>query len=176
MIEMLARAGNHGQVKLVRNKSMGDVRDRAALKQAVQDKMMALEARELATAVAHHEAFLKESALDDREGHDKDDIVASRGNADLAAAFDAPVFSHNAKIDAIENMDFALTDTVAPGALVSFGGRHFIIAVSTLRFDVDGVTYMGISTQSPIFKAMDGLKAGDSFTFNGQDIEIQDVL
>ncbi|WP_146344488.1 hypothetical protein [Falsiphaeobacter marinintestinus] len=150
--------------------------DRAALKKAVHDKMLSLEEAELAAAQAHYEAFLKESRLDDREVHDKDDMVGARENADLAAAFDHPVQAHHAKIDVIENLDFSLTDTVRPGAMVVFQDRSFIIAVSTTRFDVDGVTYMGISTGSPIYKAMTGLKAGDVFDFNGKEYDIQDVL
>lgn len=150
--------------------------DRAALKQAIHDKIMSLEEAELASAIAHYEAFLKESQLDEREGHDKDDLVGARESADLAAAFDHPVQAHHAKIDVLENLDFALTDTVQPGAVVRFNGRNFVIAVSTARFEVDGQTYMGISQQSPIYKAMVGLEAGDCFVHNGTEIELQDVL
>lgn len=150
--------------------------DRAALKKSVHDCLMSLEEAELATAIAHYEAFLQNSQLDAREVHDKDDFVASRENADLAVAFDTPVQTHHAKIDAIENTDFSLMDVVGPGAVVKFGDRRFIVCISTTRFDVGGVTYMGISTQSPIYRAMAGLKAGESFSFNGRDLEIQDVL
>jgi transcription elongation GreA/GreB family factor len=150
--------------------------DRAALKKTVHDRLMSLEEAELATAIAHYEAFLQNSQLDAREVHDKDDIVASRENADLAAAFDTPVQTHHAKIDAIENTDFSLVDVVGPGAVVMFSDRRFIVCVSTTRFDVDGITYMGISTQSPIYRAMAGLEAGESFSFNGRELEIQDVL
>lgn len=150
--------------------------DRAALKKAVHDKLMSLEEAELAAAKAHYESFLRESQLDGREAHDKDDIADARENADLAAAFDHPVHTHHAKIDAIENTDFSLTDTVAPGAVVAFNNRHFIVVVSTTKFDCNGTTYMGISTQSPIYKAMEGLKAGDTFTFNGRDIVLSDVM
>lgn len=150
--------------------------DRAAQKQAVHDKLMSLEAAELAAAKAHYEAFLKEAQLGDREVHDKDDLVASRESRDLAAAFDAPVQAHHAKIDVIENTDFALTDTVGPGAVVSFGGRNFVVCVSTTRFEVDGKTYMGISMQSPIYLAMKDLRAGESFAHNGQDFEIEDIM
>jgi len=155
---------------------MTDLQDRAARKKAIHDRLLSLEEKELATAITHYEAFLKESRLDDRETHDKDDIAGARESADLAAAFDHPVQAHHAKIDVIENLDFALTDTVQPGAAVSFNGRHFIVAVSTTRFDVNGETFMGISTQSPIFQAMKGLQEGDMFTFNGQEIEIEEVL
>lgn len=151
-------------------------RDRAALKAAIRDRMMSLEAAELDAAKAHYEAFMAESMLDGREVLDKDDLAVSRENADLAAAFDHPVQTHHAKIDLLENLDFSPKDTVEPGAVVEFGGRRFVVAVSTNRFDLDGVTYMGISPQSPIYKAMAGLGAGDIFTFNGKEIEIEDVL
>lgn len=150
--------------------------DRAALKQSIADRLMSLEAEELETAIAHYDAFLKDSKLDDREMHDKDDIAGAAENLELAAAFDHPVQAHHAKIDVIENTDFALTDTVGPGAVVILGDRRFIVAVSTARFDFDGDTYMGISLQSPIYKAMAGLEAGDSFTLNGRELEIEDVL
>ena len=151
-------------------------KDPAARKKAIVDRLMSLEAQELATAQAHYDAFLRDSQLDDREGHDKDDIAASRENADLAAAFDAPVHAHHAKIDVIENTDFTLTDTVSPGAVIRFNNRSFVVCVSTTRFEVDGRTYMGISTQSPIYLAMAGLQQGDFFTHNGTEFEVQEVL
>jgi transcription elongation GreA/GreB family factor len=150
--------------------------DTAARKKAIIDRLMSLEEQELATAQAHYDAFLKDSQLDDREGHDKDDIAASRENADLAAAFDAPVHAHHAKIDVIENTDFSVTDKVQPGAVVKFNNRRFVVCVSTARFDVDGKTYMGISTQSPIYLSMVGLQEGDVFTHNGTEFEVQEVL
>ncbi|MEY8830351.1 hypothetical protein AB9K34_18395 [Sedimentitalea sp. XS_ASV28] len=150
--------------------------DPAALKKALRDKLMTLEEGELAEAKAHYESFLREAQLDDREAHDKDDIADARENADLAAAFDHPVHAHHAKIDVIENTDFSVTDRVRPGAVVSFNGRHFVVVVSTTKFECNGVTYMGISTQSPIYKAIDGLGKGDRFTFNGSEITLDDVM
>ncbi len=150
--------------------------DREALKKAVHDRLMSLEEAELAAAKAHYESFLRDSRLDDREAHDKDDIADARESADLAAAFDHPVHAHHAKIDAIENTDFSVTDVVKPGAVVSFNNRHFVVIVSTAKFDCDGVTYMGISTQSPIYKVLDGLRAGDSFVFNGREMTLDDVF
>lgn len=155
---------------------MSNPQDRAARKKAVYEKLLSLESAELANAIAHLDEYMKDSILDERSVRDKDDLVASNENVDLAAAFSHPVQTHHAKVDVIENLDASLTDTVRPGALVSFDGRNFIVAVSTGRFEVDGETYMGISEQSPIYKAMDGLQAGEVFTFNGKEIEIQDVL
>ncbi|MDF1717274.1 MAG: hypothetical protein P1U75_11485 [Antarcticimicrobium sp.] len=154
---------------------MSTSQDRAALKKAVYDRLLSLESEELASAVAHYEAHMKESVLDDREGHDNDELAGSTEEVGLAAAFHHPVMTHHAKVDVIENLDFTPTDTVRPGAIVTLDGRHLIVAVSTARFEVGGVTYMGISPESPIYKAMDGLQAGDSFAFQGREIEIEDV-
>ncbi len=150
--------------------------DRAALKQAIQGKMLALEEAELATAKEHYERFLHEAQLGDREQHDNSDIAEARENADLAAAFDHPVHDHQAKLAAIAALDFSETDTVGPGAVVAFNNRHFVVSVSTTKFDCEGDTYMGISLQSPIYQAMAGLKAGDTFDFNGRTMTVQDVI
>ncbi len=155
---------------------MSNSQDRAALKKAVYDRLLSLESDELASAQAHFEAHMKDSVLDARSVRDTDDLVASNEEVGLAAAFSHPVQAHHAKVDVIENLDFAPTDTVRQGAIVTLDGRHLIVAVSTARFEVGGETYMGVSPESPIFKAMEGLQAGDSFAFQGKDIEIEDVL
>jgi len=41
---------------------------------------------------------------------------------------------------------------------------------------LDGETFYAISPQVPIFQAMRGKKAGDTFIFNGQTFEIKDVF
>jgi hypothetical protein len=155
---------------------MSTPRNRAAFKQAVQDKMLALEASELATAIEHYERFLRESVLDGREAHDTSQLAEARENADLAAAFDHPVHAHQAKIDAIEATDFSVTDTVRPGAVVAFNKRRFVVAVSTTQFELEGETYMGISVQSPIYKVIDGLQVGETFAHNGREITLDEVI
>ena len=149
---------------------------RTTLKQAIHNKMQALEETELATAKSHYERFLAEAQVHGREQFDNSDIAGARENADLAAAFDHPVHTHQAKIAAIAATDFSETDTVRPGAVVAFDNRSFVVAVSTTKFDCDGTTYMGISPQSPIYKAMAGLQAGETFQFNGRDVLLQDVI
>ena len=150
--------------------------DRQALKSALRDRMLSLEAAELTAAVEHYERFMKDAQLDLREQYDNSEIAEARENADLAAAFDHPVKDHHSKIDVLENLDFSVTDKVGPGAVVSFGTRHVVISVSTAEFDHEGVTYMGISPQSPIYNAMKGLEEGDSFTFHGKEVVLDEVF
>lgn len=150
--------------------------DRTAFKAALQTRMLELEAAELASAQAHYERFLNEAKLDGREQYDNSDIAEARENADLAAAFDHPVKDHHAKIDVLENLDFSARDMIGPGAVVRLGKRRFVVSVSTSEFEFEGATYMGISQQSPIYKAMDGLQAGDEFDFNGRSVTVDEVF
>lgn len=150
--------------------------DRTALKTALRARMLELESAELASAQAHYARFLAEAKLSEREQHDTSDIAEARENADLAAAFDHPVKDHHAKIDVLENLDFAVRDTIGPGAVVRLGKRRFVVSVATAEFDFDGATFMGISQQSPIYKAMEGLQAGEAFDFNGRSITVDEVF
>lgn len=145
-------------------------------KQALKDAMLALEAAELQEAREHYEAYLKESRLAANEPHERDEMATARIAADLAHGFDAPIHDHEAKIAALRDMDFAPRDTVGPGAVVSWGGRSFVVAVATKRFEVAGETYMGISMDSPVYRKIDGLQAGDTFEMNGVEIAVDQVL
>lgn len=150
--------------------------DRTALKTALRARMLELESAELASAQAHYARFLAEAKLSEREQHDTSDIAEARENADLAAAFDHPVKDHHAKIDVLENLDFAVRDTIGPGAVVRLGKRRFVVSVATAEFDFDSATFMGISQQSPIYRAMEGLQAGEAFEFNGRSITVDEVF
>lgn len=150
--------------------------DRAALKQKLHERMKALEEAELAAAIEHYEAHMADSRLDGREQHDNDDIADSVADLNLAQGFEHPVEEHQAKIAVIRDLDLSPSDVVRPGAAVVVGGKHFIVSVATARFDCEGETWMGISTQSPIYRAMDGLAAGESFELGGREMVIDAVF
>jgi hypothetical protein len=65
---------------------------------------------------------------------------------------------------------------VEEGAIIKLGGRYFVISVSTGKFSCDGNEVMGISTQAPIYPAIEDKRAGDSFTFDGRSLVIEDVI
>lgn len=145
-------------------------------KTALKARMLELEQAELDHAVEHYEQFLKDARLDEREAHDRDEYAAARMNADLAHAFDHPVHEHEAKISVIKKLDFGPKTEVAQGAVIGFSGRHFVVAVSTRRFEFAGQEYMGISVDSPLYKKIAGLVAGDKFSMGGAEITLDEVL
>ncbi|WP_158968903.1 hypothetical protein [Chachezhania sediminis] len=151
-------------------------KDRAALKAAIYDRMMALEAHELEVAKEHYRAYLSDAVMGEGAQQDRSAVAEATESLDLAHSFDHPVQTHQAKVDALENLDFGLKSEVMAGAVVSFSGKNFVVAVSTDAFEVGGERYMGISEQSPIYRAMQGLAEGDSFAFNGKDVMLDQVF
>ncbi len=66
--------------------------------------------------------------------------------------------------------------TVEFGAVVITNKQKLFVSVGMGKIMLDGETYYAISPKVPIFDAMRGKKAGDTFVFNGQTFEIKEVF
>jgi transcription elongation GreA/GreB family factor len=66
-------------------------------------------------------------------------------------------------------------DKVEFGAMVETNKQNMFIVVGIGKVEVDDQTFYVISKNVPIYKAMEGLKKGDTFEFNNMKFEIQDV-
>lgn len=65
--------------------------------------------------------------------------------------------------------------TVQSGAVVQTDRRNFIIGPSIEEFQSEGVDYLGLSVQAPLFSALNGRRKGDKVHFKGTDYLIVDV-
>lgn len=65
---------------------------------------------------------------------------------------------------------------VGPGAIVITDKAVFFVSVSIERFSVDGETFFGISTKSPLYLTMKGLPPGSIFQHNGIIYEVIDIF
>jgi hypothetical protein len=68
-----------------------------------------------------------------------------------------------------------LKDKVEFGAIVISDTSKFIIAISAGKIEMDGAVYYAISPAVPLYKAMEGLKPGESFEFNGRKQTIKEL-
>ncbi|MEI7596612.1 MAG: hypothetical protein WCK02_12750 [Bacteroidota bacterium] len=81
------------------------------------------------------------------------------------------------EITLIEKIDPDLIcKTVVFGAVVKTTNQNMIIATGLGKIIVDGETFYSISTAVPIYKTIQGLKKGDSYSFQGKNYKIIDVL
>lgn len=80
------------------------------------------------------------------------------------------------EMEFLKNLDVSKEyETIEPGAVVVTEKMTFYICVSIEEFEVDGSKLFGISTKAPLYLEMNGLKTGDSFSFNKQSYIIKDV-
>jgi hypothetical protein len=66
-------------------------------------------------------------------------------------------------------------DQAVLGAVVVTNLHTFFISVSTEQFQVNDKTYVGLSTQSPLFQAMHAKRKGQKFAYNGITYKINDI-
>jgi len=67
-------------------------------------------------------------------------------------------------------------DHVALGSIVKTDKRIFYPSVSIERFETDGQTLYGISEKAPLYQAMKGKRAGETFRYRDEEYKILDVF
>lgn len=71
---------------------------------------------------------------------------------------------------------FAEKKEVGPTTVIKTNELNLVVAVAQRTFEVGGKKYNGISVESPIYEALKGKSAGDTVEFNGQKLEIKEVI
>lgn len=70
----------------------------------------------------------------------------------------------------------AIKMSVAPGSIILTPDMNYFIAVSMGQIEAGGMKFMCMSPAVPLYKVLQGLKAGDKTTFNNKTIIISDVF
>ncbi len=69
-----------------------------------------------------------------------------------------------------------LCEQVEFGAVVITDKQKMFISVAMGKVTIENETYYVISTQVPVYKAMQGLKKGETFTINNNQFKIIDLF
>ena len=69
-----------------------------------------------------------------------------------------------------------LKEKVEFGAIIVSDTTKYVIAISSGKIECNDDVYYAISPAVPLYKAMEGLKAGDSFEFNGKRQVIKELF
>ncbi len=80
------------------------------------------------------------------------------------------------ELDILKAMNYDETfDQVRMGAVIETNQGNFFVAVPATQFEVEGKTYKGISTRSPLYEALQGRGRGDSVDLNGNRFIIDEI-
>jgi hypothetical protein len=77
------------------------------------------------------------------------------------------------RLSRTEHADYSRVES---GAVVVTDRNTIFVSVSIEQFEVDGEPLVGVSTSSPLYQAMKGLKKGDTFQCMGIDYKITDIF
>lgn len=138
----------------------------AAAKQRVKDALTALSAAQVQASAETVAVEGSAAELDQESAFRVDDQSQSDEDGELRGLNDAVEERQQANLAQVEALDFGPKTVVEPGAIIAFGGDHYVVGVVASAFESDGVTYEGIAADSPIYAAIEGLEQGATFTFN----------
>ena len=142
-------------------------------KQRIRETLLGLEADGLRATASAYEEYFASARLDRSEPIEADEHAQAVFARDLAAAVDHPVHDHAENLEKLRTTDFGPKSVVDEGAVVRIGNRNLVVSVPTAAFVCDGEEFMGISTRAPIFEAIQGKRAGESFCFNGREMVVE---
>lgn len=117
--------------------------------------------------------------IGNEESYDSEDTANNSAKATEINELNNLLEFANSELATLENLKTHLTlplDLVALGAIVATNHHTFFVSASLERFQVEGRIYVGISTSSPIYQAMEGKSKGQTFTFKGRKYKINDVF
>jgi hypothetical protein len=67
-------------------------------------------------------------------------------------------------------------EKVEPGSIVVTDKDIFFVSASIERFEVDGKSVFGLSTEAPLYKVMEGKKEGESFSYKDNVYKIKEIF
>jgi peroxiredoxin/transcription elongation GreA/GreB family factor len=137
--------------------------------------ILQLETLSIAESRDLYQSHLDTARLDLSEPNDQGQRSQQEQSAVEAQAFEDQSHLHQKHRNVIEALPLGRTAVVQPGAVVNVNNRYFVIAVPTQMISIDGIDIIGISIESPLYEAMAGLGAGETFEFRQKTFVVTDV-
>lgn len=142
----------------------------------LKNTMLNLEARKLAYTKQAYVDYLHDSAPDYSEARDHGEFSLRFNDAEIAQAFECPLHSYEDAISTIDAIDFGPKTRVEPGAVIQLEGKWFVVGAATAPFTCQGTTYLGISTQAPVYQCLEGKRAGETCKWNDKELQLNAVF
>ena len=79
-------------------------------------------------------------------------------------------------LDQINNTEVRQSSVSLGSVVITSSSPHFYVAISAGKIIIDEVEYIALAPQSPIGKALLGLKVNDTFTYNNKNCMVKDIL
>ena len=144
-------------------------------KQAIKNYLLQAEMDKVNTTNNNYESYLKSNKIDGEQVIDLDDQSHLHESDELASSLDKQVHLHEQSLENIRGLNFDSKSEVVPGAIVETNNVNFVIGVSSPMFELEGKKFIGVSTEAPIYKCMEGKGPGDECVYNKSSFKIVSI-
>jgi hypothetical protein len=124
-------------------------------------------------------ALTETEGLGNEESYDNSDVAAGSQKTMEINTINSLLEFAETELKVLETIKHNLEKrrrNVSLGAIVFTDRNTFFISASLEHFTVEGNKYLGISTKSPLYSAMEGKKVGDSFEYKDKRYIIKDIF
>lgn len=144
-------------------------------KEILRREFLKLENKNLIYSENAYKLYLSQAKLDNGSTIDQHDHSLAKQAGILAEHFECPIHNHEVAIEKLTKLDLQKKAEVEPGALIKFNNKYFLIGIASGSVTVNNQNFIGLSTNAPIYKEIEGRTKGEEFVFNGKTIKIEDV-
>ncbi len=121
----------------------------------------------------NQQADMREAAKSNEEGENLFDDGKVDQSINRVEAKASAVEALQREINLLRGLDsIKANENIQLGDVIQTNHGNFFVAVPEEAFTVEGITYRGISTESPLFRALAGKSDGDTVTVNGTEFEL----
>jgi hypothetical protein len=121
------------------------------------------------------EQFKGVTDLDEESTREVDDFAQQSTSEDIENRIGIQFESAKGLLNILNDLDLSPKTDVCPGAVVITNKAKFFVSIPNSSIEVDGTTFIGISTDAPLYYFMKGKKKGDSFKYGKTSYEIKDL-
>ena len=139
----------------------------------IRETLLAMERADIAAAQRSYDAYFGEATTAGDRVFDPEHAATVVRDRPVLERIDALQHEHEHHVQTISAISFASSVTVQPGAVVQLDDRFVVVAVPAPEFVHREIRMIGISTHAPLFRAMKGLRPGDTFEFNHRTYAIR---
>ena len=113
--------------------------------------------------------------IDENETLDPEDFSRQNELGNMATRLKFMIQKAQSDLEILQDLPFETGDTVKAGSLVTTDSYVFFVGIAVHPFDHSDHHVVSISTDAPIYMAMHGKKAGDTFTVAKRNYTILSV-
>jgi len=128
-------------------------------------------------ALKHSQDIYSEGAdLDEESTLTSDDLAQQSQSTESAMNLEMRINHAEENLEWFKNIELDEVTGIQEGNVVFTNQVNFVVGLAFKDFKWDDENFIGISTNAPIYAELLGKKQGDSFSFNGVDYTIKEIL